>query len=57
MFSLPKKYLTYPNTGVYNNGLTNEEHDLIIRIDDIIVNERNQSKYIVEDFMGKGTFG
>ena len=43
-----KKCLTYPDLGVYNNNLDNEEHNLIVFVGDIINN------YHVIDLLGQG---
>ena len=46
-----KKCLTYPDTGVYNNNLDNEENNLIVYSGDIIHN------YHVVDLLGQGISG
>ena len=46
-----KKCLTYPDCGVYNNNLDNEEHNLIVYVGDIIHN------YHVVDLIGQGISG
>ena len=46
-----KKCLTYPDYGVYNNNLDNEEHNLIVYAGDIIHN------YYVVDLLGQGISG
>ena len=46
-----KKCLTYPDLGVYNNNLDNEEHNLIVFVGDIINN------YHVIDLLGQGISG
>ena len=46
-----KKCLTYPDTGMYNNNLDNEEHNLIVFAGDIINN------YCIVDLLGQGISG
>ena len=46
-----KKSLTYPDKGVRNNNLDNEEYNLIVHVDDIINN------YHIVDLLGQGISG
>ena len=46
-----KKCLTYPEWGVYNNNLDNEEHNLIVYAGDLIHN------YCIVDVIGQGISG
>ena len=46
-----KKCLTYPDWGVYNNNMDNEEHNLIVYAGDLIHN------YHVVDLIGQGISG
>ena len=46
-----KRCLTYPDLGVSNNNMDNEEHNLIVYVGDIINN------YQVVDFLGQGISG
>ena len=46
-----RKNLTYPDKGVRNNNLDNEEYNLIVHVDDII------NKYHVVDLLGQGISG
>ena len=46
-----KKCLVYPDLGVFNNNLDNEEHNLIVYVGDIIHN------YHVIDLIGQGISG
>ena len=46
-----KKCLTYPDKGVRNNNLDNEEYNLIVHVDDIINN------YHIVDLLGQGISG
>ena len=46
-----RKSLTYPDKGVRNNNLDNEEFNLIVHADDII------NKYHVVDLLGQGVSG
>lgn len=46
-----KKSLTYPDKGVRNNNLDNEEYNLIVYVDDIINN------YHIVDLLGQGISG
>ncbi|KRX05324.1 Protein kinase-like domain [Pseudocohnilembus persalinus] len=38
---IPRRYLTQPHIGVHNDGYDNEEYNLIIKVQDIILNEKN----------------
>ncbi|CAD8050030.1 unnamed protein product [Paramecium primaurelia] len=55
--SVIPRTLTQPNAAVYNDGLDNENYDLIIRLDDIIINEKTGNQYIAKELLGVGTFG
>ena len=46
-----KKCLTFPDEGVRNNNLDNEECNLIVHVDDVINN------YLVKDLLGQGVSG
>ena len=46
-----RKSLTYPDKGVKNNNLDNEESNLIVYVDDVI------NKYHVVDLLGQGISG
>ena len=46
-----KRCLTYPDLGMYNNNMDNEEHNLIVYVDDIINN------FHVVDLLGQGISG
>ena len=46
-----KKCLTYPDIGMYNNNLVNEEHNLIVFAGDITNN------YCIVDLLGQGISG
>ena len=46
-----KKSLTYPDKGVRNNNLDNDEYNLIVHVDDIINN------YHIVDLLGQGISG
>lgn len=52
---LPRRILTQPSEGVYNNGLDNEDSNLICRVHDIL--ECSTTKYTILDLLGTGTFG
>ena len=45
------------NIAVYNDGLDNENYDLIVRLDDVIVNQKTDNQYIAKELLGVGTFG
>ncbi|KAG0553703.1 hypothetical protein KC19_12G032500 [Ceratodon purpureus] len=53
----PKRYLTVPFEGVSNNGLDNENHELILYVGQILANYDNTLRYVVKDIVGRGTFG
>ncbi|CAD8052206.1 unnamed protein product [Paramecium sonneborni] len=57
MISVIPRILTQPNKAVYNDGLDNENYDLIVRLDDQIVNQKAQNIYIAKELLGVGTFG
>ena len=46
-----RRSLTFPEKGVKNNNLDNEENNLIVYVDDVI------NKYHVVDFLGQGISG
>lgn len=46
-----KKSLIYPDKGVRNNNMDNEEYNLIVHVDDIINN------YHIVDLLGQGISG
>jgi serine/threonine protein kinase len=52
---LPRRILTQPSDGVLNDGLDNEDSNLICRVHDIL--ESPSAKYIILDLLGTGTFG
>ncbi|KAL4455004.1 hypothetical protein ABPG74_006386 [Tetrahymena malaccensis] len=54
---IPRRFLTVPNEGVSNNNYDNEQSDYIMRVKDIIYNDQRKIEYIIEDMLGKGTFG
>lgn len=43
--------------GVYNHGLDNENHDLIVRFKDVLNNEKRARSYLALEILGSGTFG
>ena len=47
-----KRVLTVPSVGVHNNGLDNEEGNLILYADSIL-----NDRYYVKELLGQGTFG
>ncbi|CAG9460247.1 unnamed protein product [Pedinophyceae sp. YPF-701] len=49
--------LTNPRQGVKNNGLDNEQADLIITVGDVFVSSSSGNRYVVADMLGSGTFG
>ncbi|CAD8048480.1 unnamed protein product [Paramecium sonneborni] len=57
MISVIPRTLTQPNKAVYNDGLDNENYDLIVRLNDIIINQKAENKYIAKELLGVGTFG
>ncbi|EGR33309.1 protein kinase yak1, putative, partial [Ichthyophthirius multifiliis] len=42
---------------VYNNNYDNEQYDYIMRVNDIIYNEQKNIQYVIDNLLGKGTFG
>jgi hypothetical protein len=38
--------------GVFNNGLDNENHDLIVRLNDTIINHKVGTTYRIQDLIG-----
>ncbi|KMT16657.1 hypothetical protein BVRB_3g049430 [Beta vulgaris subsp. vulgaris] len=53
----PKRFLTSPSDGVFNNGHDNANSDLILSVNYVLVNSQTQQRYIVKDILGHGTFG
>lgn len=52
----PKRVLTKPSEGKYNNGFDNVNSDYILYVNDVLGVEQNR-KYLVLDILGQGTFG
>lgn len=52
----PKRVLTKPSEGKYNNGYDNVNSDYILYVNDVLGTEQNR-KYLVLDILGQGTFG
>ncbi|CAB4255129.1 similar to Saccharomyces cerevisiae YJL141C YAK1 Serine-threonine protein kinase [Maudiozyma barnettii] len=52
----PKRVLTKPSEGKYNNGYDNINSDYILYVNDVLGVEQNR-KYLVLDILGQGTFG
>jgi len=52
---LPRRILTQPAEAVLNDGLDNEESNLICRVHDVL--ECASAKYVILDMLGCGTFG
>ncbi|KAG0668879.1 dual specificity protein kinase yak1 [Maudiozyma exigua] len=52
----PKRVLTKPSDGKYNNGFDNINSDYILYVNDVLGVEQNR-KYLVLDILGQGTFG
>ncbi|RRT61470.1 hypothetical protein BHE74_00009069, partial [Ensete ventricosum] len=51
-----KRFLTNPSTGVKNDGYDNAYSDLILYINLVLCSGSKQSRYIVKDILGQGTF-
>ena len=51
----PQRMLTNPSDAVGNNGLDNEEANLICRVNDQLLSQK--SAYTILDLLGTGTFG
>lgn len=52
----PKRVLTKPSEGKFNNGFDNINSDYILYVNDVLGIEQNR-KYLVLDMLGQGTFG
>ncbi|GMM57611.1 serine/threonine protein kinase [Maudiozyma humilis] len=52
----PKRVLTKPSEGKYNNGFDNVNSDYILYVNDVLGVEQSR-KYLVLDILGQGTFG
>lgn len=52
-----KHTLTHPNIGVNNNGYDNENNDLILWTGFILYAAETETRYIVSEMLGQGTFG
>lgn len=53
--NIPRRVLTVPSTAAGNDGLDNEEFNLIARVNDVL--EAPTTNYSVLDLLGQGTFG
>jgi serine/threonine protein kinase len=52
----PKRYLTFPSEGVYNDNYDNTENHYILCVNDKILSPEKEI-YIILELLGKGTFG
>eukprot|EP01017_Pseudomicrothorax_dubius_P024569 TRINITY_DN2610_c0_g1_i15.p1 TRINITY_DN2610_c0_g1~~TRINITY_DN2610_c0_g1_i15.p1 ORF type:complete len:682 (+),score=115.33 TRINITY_DN2610_c0_g1_i15:89-2134(+) len=52
----PKRSLTNPPQPCHNNGYDNEMFDYILLLNDVIYSPEDD-EYIIQEFLGKGTFG
>ena len=52
---LPQRILTNPSEGLMNNGMDNEEANLVCRVHDKIICRKDT--YTILDLLGTGTFG
>lgn len=55
--NIPKRNLTIPYDPKYNDDKDNIDHDLILKQQDQLINTKKNIIYIVDDLLGKGTFG
>ncbi|PIA57423.1 hypothetical protein AQUCO_00600268v1 [Aquilegia coerulea] len=53
----PKRFLTTPSAGVHNDGHDNANSDLILSVNCVLHNAESQTRYVVKDLLGHGTFG
>ncbi len=56
----PKRALTKPSNGVRNDGHDNENHDLILYVNDALINQNSSGvcrRYVIQEMLGCGTFG
>ncbi|XP_047062078.1 dual specificity protein kinase YAK1 homolog isoform X2 [Lolium rigidum] len=53
----PKRFLTHPSTPVHNNGADNKYWDLILFVNQELLNETSNRRFIVKEMLGQGTFG
>lgn len=54
--SVPRRCLTRPSQGVYNNEYDNHQHDYILYVNDTLSDDHG-NEYAVLDLLGTGTFG
>ncbi|ODQ82429.1 hypothetical protein BABINDRAFT_17463, partial [Babjeviella inositovora NRRL Y-12698] len=52
----PRRVLTKPSEGKFNNGCDNEDSDYILYVNDVLGSQEGK-KYLVLDILGSGTFG
>ncbi|KAJ1982114.1 dual specificity protein kinase yak1 [Dimargaris xerosporica] len=52
----PRRALTKPSEGKYNDGYDNESSDYILYVNDVIIGEGGK-KYLIQEPLGSGTFG
>lgn len=56
-YPTPKRCLTKPDVGVYNDNYDNERYDYILRREDILQDDGRDEHYKILDLLGTGTFG
>ncbi|KAG0573432.1 hypothetical protein KC19_VG177900 [Ceratodon purpureus] len=54
---IPERYLTVPYVGVCNNGLDNENPDLIRYFGRILADDDNTRRHVVKDIVGQSNLG
>ncbi|KAJ1980407.1 dual specificity protein kinase yak1 [Dimargaris verticillata] len=52
----PRRALTKPSDGKYNDGYDNENSDYILYVNDVIIGDGGK-KYLIQEPLGSGTFG
>lgn len=53
----PKRFLTSPSEGLFNDGFDNANSDLILTVNFVLINLDSGRRYIAKDVLGHGTFG
>ncbi|XP_073037048.1 dual specificity protein kinase YAK1 homolog isoform X2 [Primulina eburnea] len=53
----PKRFLTSPSEGLFNDGFDNANSDLILTVNFVLRNLDSGRRYIAKDVLGHGTFG
>eukprot|EP00762_Andalucia_godoyi_P007642 ANDGO_07979.mRNA.1 Dual specificity protein kinase YAK1 len=53
----PRQCLTEPSVPVSNDGVDNENHDMLLFVNDVITSSTSGAQFRILSMLGKGTFG